>query len=200
MRGLISFIVDAIIPPRRTELLVRALMQEHLARLGGAEGLPYHDARVQALVWELKYRRSGRAAALAGAHIGERLLATAAEELGTPLLIPIPMHPKRKAERGYNQTELLCRAALPHLQDAVVYAPAVLRRVAHTPHQQGLPKAERLRNVQHSMEVAAPHQVAGRVCIVVDDVATTGATLAEAARALRLAGAARVHTLALARS
>ncbi len=198
MRELFLSIVDALWPPRRTELLVRSLTLRELRRLD-EEILPYHDPRVTALVWELKYYGSGRSAELAGRYLGEQLLALAAEELGRPLLVPIPMHPVRRRERGHNQTESLCRALLPYTGGALEYAPQALRRIAHTPTQQGLPKAERMRNVQDCMQ-AESAMVTGRVCIVVDDVTTTGATLAEAKRALREAGARVVHCVALARS
>jgi ComF family protein len=199
LRAAITTFFDLLIPPRPTERVVRALTVEELHALGGEESLPYHDPRVTALIWELKYYGSAQAATLSGSYLGEQLLALAAEELGVPLLIPIPMHPNRRHERGHNHTEALCKATLPFAAGALEYAGTVLRRVVDTPTQQGLPKAERLRNVQGSM-TADPHTVSGRACIVVDDVTTTGATLAEAKRALLLSGARVVHTIALARS
>ncbi len=163
--------------------------------------MPYHDPRVTALVWELKYHGTRRSAALAGEYMAEILLAAASEELGVPLLIPVPMHAARRRERGHNQTELLCVAALRHLGDTFEYAPKALVRTLYTKTQQGLPRAERLNNIKNSM-AAGPGagRIAGRVCIVVDDVTTTGATLEEAQRALRQAGARAVHCIALARS
>ena len=198
MGELFLYIVDLLLPPRRTELLVRELSLDELRRLGGEEPLPYHDPRVTALVWELKYYGTRRAAALAGEYLSEVLLAIAAEELGAPLLVPVPMHAARRRERGHNQTELLCEAALKSLP--LEYAPKTLIRTINTKTQQGLPRAERLKNVKNSMRVFDTEIVRGRVCIVVDDVTTTSATLAEAKRALRAAGARAVHTVALARS
>lgn len=201
--GFITDMVDLIVPPRPTERVVRMLTLEQLQGLEtsspAGEALPYHDPRVQALVWELKYRASRRAQALAGAFLAETLLAVAAEELGKPLLVPVPMHLARRHARGHNQTELLCKAALKHLGAALQYAPSALERIVDTKTQQGLPRAMRLYNVKNSM-VAEPAVVGGRVAIVVDDVTTTGATLAECKRALALAGARVVHTVALARS
>ncbi|MSR70437.1 ComF family protein [Candidatus Kaiserbacteria bacterium] len=203
LRTLFIELFDLLLPPRATERVVRQLTLNELNGLGsnslGDEGLPYHDPRITALIWELKYYGTARARALAGEYLGELLLAAAAEELGTPLLIPVPMHASRRRERGHNQTELLCKAALPYLNGAVEYAPKALARIVHTKTQQGLPKAERLNNVKNSME-ADPELALGRACIVVDDVTTTGATLAEAKRALRACGARAVHTIALARS
>ena len=193
-------IIDLVLPPRPAERVVRSLHIETLQSLGGEEPLPYHDPRVTALVWELKYHGTRRSAALAGEYMAEVLLAAASEELGTPLLVPVPMHAARRRERGHNQTELLCEAALKHVENTFEYAPKVLVRTINTKTQQGLPRAERLKNIKNSMLVVYPKLVDGRVCIVVDDVTTTGATLEEAKRALKAAGARAVHTIALARS
>lgn len=196
---LLSRLFDFIVPPRRGERLIDSLSLDGLRDLQTAEGLPYADKTVAALVWEVKYYANRRAAALAGALLSEELLAIAAEELGKPLLIPVPMHPKRRRERGHNQTELLCEAALEFLDNAYEYERDTLKRVKIAPEQQKLDRAKRLKNVAGSMR-ANPAPVKGRVCVVVDDVTTTGATLQEAARALKGAGALRVHTLALAYS
>lgn len=200
MRKLLSALLDLMVPPRRTERIVRALTLRELQNIATEDGLPYHDPRVTALVWELKYYATAPARRLAGAYLAEPLLALVAEEVGAPLFIPIPMHPARRKERGHNQTEILCRAALGALGDVPLeYRPDALERVAYTRHQQGLPRHVRARNVRHSMR-ADKTVVAGRACIVLDDVETTGATLEEAKRALLAAGARAVHCLALAKS
>lgn len=191
--------VDLILPPSATERVMDTLKLDDLQRLGQGQALPYHDPRVKALVWELKYYANAKAGALCGAYLGEILLQTAGEELGKPLLVPVPMHRRRLRERGHNQTEVLCRAALPHCQDAFEYAPQALERLVHTQTQQGLPKALRVKNVKNSMR-GDERVVRGRACVVVDDVTTTGATLQEAKRALQLAGARAVHVVCLARS
>ncbi len=223
-------LLELMLPLRRTQEAVENLTLDRLLVLQTVEGLPYSNEDVRALVWELKYHANPRAAGLAGELIAEELLAIASEELGKPLLLPVPMHKLRRQERGHNQTELLCEAALRHLGGAenlyekivwpasapardgrpedffsgklsapLDYSPKALSRTRATPEQQKLDRAKRLKNVQGSME-ADPQVVKGRVCVVVDDVTTTGATLREAKRALLLAGAARVHTLALAQS
>jgi ComF family protein len=202
MRTLLSdlfyFCFDVLVPPRGSDAVVRSLTLDDLYALGNMRGeLRYRDARVRALVWELKYRGSSAAARLCGQFLSEQLLALSAEVVGTPLLVPVPMHPSRRAIRGHNQTELLCEAALPHLGGAFEYAPKALERVRSTPAQRGLMRGRRLRNVKNSMR-ACPELVEGRACVVVDDVSTTGATLAEARRALLAAGAREVHTVSLA--
>lgn len=196
-------ILNYIIPPRKTEHLLAHLSLEELlalkitAREGGSAALPYRDSRVTALVWELKYYAQERAEALAGACLQEELLAIAAEEVGTPLVIPVPMHPKRRRERGHNQTEVLCTAALRGVSSSFQYAPEALVRVRDTPPQQSLKKEKRLTNVLMSMR-AEPTLIKNRTCIVVDDVTTTGATLHEAKRSLLEAGARKVWCISLA--
>lgn len=201
IRDLLRAMVDSFIPPRKSELLIRTLKEEVLYGLRTPRGLPYHDPRVTALVWELKYYGSRTAANLGGAYLAQEVLAICAEELGTPLLIPVPMHEDRLHERGHHQTRLLCEAILEHLApDTVQYLPRALVRTRSHPPQRGLPREVRLQNVRDSMQAKNPALIRGRVCIVVDDVVTTEATLQEARRALEAAGASKVHVLALART
>ena len=205
LRNFILYTLDLVAPPRRTEHAVRVLKPDDLLALASLEGpLPYHDERVRALIWELKYRGNSIAAAVAGEYMSELLRAEMGESLGKPLIVPMPMHRERRRERGYNQTELLCESALQCLGDAGTssfeYEPHALERVRHTSPQQGLARHKRLTNVKKSMHVKDPARVGGRVCIVVDDVSTTGASFAEAKRALLEAGASEVHCLPLARS
>jgi ComF family protein len=200
--SLLANLLDVIVPPRNTDKLVRSLsLQEMQGLIHPATGmLPYHDPRVTALVWELKYYANPRAAALAGELLFEQLLAIAAEELGRPLLIPVPMHAARRRARGHNQTEVLCKSVLVHTGSTFEYAPKLLLRTVETRAQQGLERHKRLKNVHGSMRATDPTKATGRICVVVDDVTTTGATLEEARRALIKAGAARVHLVALAHS
>lgn len=208
LRTIATHLLDIIAPPRETDMLVRTLTLKDLRNLvlrGTKSGsLPYHDERVTALVWELKYFAHARAAKLAGAILSDILIGIASESLGKPLLIPIPMHAARRRERGHNQTELLCNSVLRSLgeagQDFFDYKPQVLVRTKATPQQQGLHKTERERNLTKAMKVLNEKEIVGRVCVVVDDVSTTGATFAEATRALREAGAREVICVALAYS
>lgn len=203
---MLSFLLELLAPPRKTERVVRELSRTLLAELAYKDGndgvLPYQNPSVAALVWELKYFASPRAAQLASTVLADRVFAIASETIGTSLLIPIPMHRSRTHERGHNQCEVLCEATIQKLEASygtyiVEYAPHALMRTRLTPTQQGLPRSERLTNVKHSMK-SHPSHVAGRACIVVDDVSTTGATLEEAKRALLEAGARSVEIIFLA--
>lgn len=110
-------------------------------------------------------------------------------------LVPVPLHPQKRRLRGHNQAALIARAVatqagLP-LYDA-------LQRVRHTPSQTGLGRTERQRNVEAAFRWSGP-DLHGQLVYVVDDIATTGATLAACARVLKAAGAGEVWGLVIAR-
>ena len=110
-------------------------------------------------------------------------------------LVPVPLGRPRERARGFNQAALLAERLAPSLGVAV--RPRWLKRLRDTQPQSDLGAAERRANVRGAFEARA--EVAGRHVVVVDDVLTTGATVAECARALRAAGAARIGVVAVAR-
>ena len=111
------------------------------------------------------------------------------------LVVPVPLHARRLRARGFNPALSVARAVGRAIGAPV--APTALERRLDTPSQTGLDAAARRRNVHGAMR--ARRAVPGRVWVV-DDVITTGATLREAARALRAAGARRVVAVAAART
>lgn len=127
------------------------------------------------------------------------LLAAAYREAGwsVDLVVPVPLHPARRRQRGYNQAERLARPLAAAL--GLPLTPRALRRVRATADQIGLDAAGRRANVAGAFAVAQPASVAGRTVLLVDDVATTGCTLDAGARALLDSGAAHVYALVLAR-
>jgi ComF family protein len=119
-------------------------------------------------------------------------------DLCADLVIPVPLHPERLAERGYNQAALLGAAVAREL-DAPLETRALVR-TRHTAQQAQLGRALRLENVAGAFRVRAPARVRGLRVVLVDDVATTGATLAACGNALREAGAVSVSALVVARA
>jgi ComF family protein len=111
------------------------------------------------------------------------------------LVVPVPLHPKRQRQRGFNQSALLSRYLCRSLN--LVLSENALRRIRHTTPQIELGPEERASNVRGAF-AAVPRQVAGRHILLVDDVFTTGATLSAAAEALLAAGARVVSGYCLA--
>lgn len=112
-----------------------------------------------------------------------------------PWVVPVPLHPLRLAERGYNQSALLARAMAKGGSAKVRFD--VLRRRLPTASQQGLSASARRRNVADAFELTA--DVRGRRVVLVDDVCTTGATLAACAQVMFDGGAAEVGAQVVAR-
>jgi ComF family protein len=135
-------------------------------------------------------------------YLGRHLAAALAEELGDRIsgcdrVVPVPLHWRRRLSRGYNQAERIARPLAGRLGLPLV--PALARRRA-TPPQSLLGRDERLANLRKAFRVTRPGRIRGLHILLVDDVATTGATLDAAARALKHAGAAAVTALVAGRT
>jgi ComF family protein len=150
---------------------------------------------VSELVHRTKFQRSQSAATTAGTLLAQVLLKHTDIIRGASL-VPIPLAPKRLKERGFNQAQLLAdvisaMSGLPMLIDA-------LQRTRETEAQTLLAAEERADNVVDAFAVVAP--ISGKKIVLIDDVATTGATLLSAARTLRLAHARPVMAAVFAAS
>jgi ComF family protein len=112
------------------------------------------------------------------------------------LVIAMPMHWRKRWERGFNQAELLAK---PVAKRCRLKLSNKLRRKRYTKAQAGLTEAQRRNNLKDSFCVRSAHQIAGKRILLIDDVFTTGATLRSAAEVLKAAGATHVTALTLAR-
>jgi len=114
------------------------------------------------------------------------------------VLVPVPLHPEREQQRGYNQAALLARELGRELNVPVVEDELV--RTRNTASQTHLSREERLKNVAGAFACKTQHRFAGKRVTLIDDVATTGATLNACALALLAYGAERVGAFTLARA
>lgn len=112
------------------------------------------------------------------------------------LVVPVPLHWRRRWQRGFNQSALLARF-VAHKNGLPVLQP--IRRIRATATQAGLTHSNRRKNVTGAFRVSKPGRVRGKKILLIDDVMTTGATGAACASALKRAGATSVTLLTLAR-
>jgi ComF family protein len=119
------------------------------------------------------------------------------EALSFEAIIPVPLHPARLRERGFNQALLLGKI-LGKIHNKKVLAKA-LRRTRNTIPQVQLDHSERERNVRGAFAVRHQHEIMDKCLLLVDDVFTTGATVNECARILKKSGAKQIFVLTLAR-
>src|SRR5437764_15210078 len=113
------------------------------------------------------------------------------------MIVPVPLHPARQRERGFNQASLL--AELLTAQISIPCKP-VLKRVRYTTTQTALDRAERMENLHNAFRLRRNANVRGLHVLLIDDVLTTGSTLNECAHVLKSAGAISVHAATAARA
>jgi ComF family protein len=152
------------------------------------------DSPVQNALHTLKYRKN--------LGLGDALAVQMVEfvrALNWPLdlLVPIPLGKKRLRERGYNQVALVARPLAYEL--GLAFMPQALQKVRDTRSQVGLNVEERRQNVSEAYQ-ANPLAVKRRSVLIMDDVATTGSTIASSAEALLAAGAEAVYAVTIARA
>jgi ComF family protein len=114
------------------------------------------------------------------------------------VVVPVPLHRRRRRERGYDQALLLAKVLARRLR--LPLAAGALARTRYTSQQSLLPESQRWDNVRGAFAVRRRGAVEGRRVLLVDDVMTTGVTADECARVLKRAGAAQVHVLTIART
>lgn len=157
--------------------------------IAAASAIGEYAGSLREIVHALKYqgRRSvaPRLAALMRS-AGEEVLA------GAHVVVPVPLHPRKERERGFNQADELARGlGLPVAH--------VLRRVHPTRPQVELPASARHHNVQNAFVCAYDRTLVGKICVLIDDVMTTGATAEACARVMVEAGVGEVRALTAAR-
>jgi ComF family protein len=129
--------------------------------------------------------------------LGQLLANAIPRERTYDLIVPMPMHWRRRWSRGFNQAALLADMLASRLN---VKISSAVRRRKSTPPQAGMTAAQRRANMSGAFDVRRPENIKGKRILLVDDVFTTGATAAACARALKRAGALHVTLLTVARA
>lgn len=154
---------------------------------------------LKSAIWELKF---GKRKELIGP-LAELLYKKFAEFYGKSktenfIVIPIPMHPKKKHKRGFNQAELIAKE-FAKLSGIDIAANLLIKTKETQTQVETKTKEERIKNLEGAFSVYDPNRVWGnRTIILIDDVATTGATFIHASRTLKKAGAQKIICLAIA--
>ncbi|SNR50641.1 ComF family protein [Hymenobacter mucosus] len=151
--------------------------------------------RVQHLLHQLKYQGQQDVGRVLGRWYGHELL-EAGFASAFDLIVPVPLHPRKLAKRGYNQSDSFAEGLATSLGCA--WHAAALRRTSYTDSQTRKNRLQRWQNVAAVFEVADTSGVLGKRVLVVDDVLTTGATLEACAAALLAAGAFEVSIATIA--
>ena len=153
----------------------------------------------------LKYDRLHPAARGLGRMLAQAIAQLATEAPPEMLVVPVPLHRSKYAQRGFNQARALAVYALGFLRKShpewrLTLAPTTLMRLRATESQAGLTFRQRRLNVRGAFTVSDPAAVTLKHVLLIDDIFTTGATARAAAQALVRAGAASVWVATLARA
>lgn len=159
------------------------LLLGRIPALGNATSMLtfHHGNTVQKLVHAMKFHKNSDLCLFMGRQLGLELLHSARFD-DIDLLVPVPLHWRRRLQRGYNQSELLCRG-IAEVMHREVNSKALIRH-RYTSQQSLTNAAERESNVEGAFRVKHPEQLEGRHILLVDDVLTTGATLVSCCDAL----------------
>lgn len=213
LRKLFDYALDFILPPRTNFEIVKKLDEKAINNLPKAPEVEdcdwihplfhYKDPRVRAIIWELKYRENILPLEYIGRLLYEEVIALISDLAifhgnAEFLLIPIPITSERRSERGYNQSELICRAILENdIAHTLLYAPQWFEKIKDTESQShSQSKQERMQNLVGCF--SANPNVEGKIIILIDDVVTTGSTLTEARNTLLSSGARDVFAFTIA--
>jgi competence protein ComFC len=166
----------------------------------------YFDAAVAAyrgrgivrdVIHQFKYNRQIHLRHLVARWLRAALDDKRLRDVSLDVIVPVPLHPARQRERGFNQARLL--AELLSAQTSIPSKP-VLERIRYTTTQTALDRSERMENLYNAFRLRKNADVRGLRVLLIDDVLTTGSTLSECARVLKRAGALSVHAATAARA
>jgi ComF family protein len=152
---------------------------------------------VREIIHEFKYARQMHLRHLVGRWLCVALDDERLRDVSFDLIVPVPLHPARQRERGFNQASLLADSLST---ETSLPSRPVLERIRYTTTQTALDRSERMENLHNAFRLRKNANVRGLRVLLIDDVLTTGSTLSECARVLKRAGALSVHAATAARA
>lgn len=200
-------IIDFILPKRTNYEIVRRMTPENINLLPKAPKVAnedwitslfhYKNNKVKAIIWELKYKENTLPLEYICKLLYEEIITEISDIVlfdndAEFLIIPIPITNRRRAERGYNQSDLIAKSIIENdSQHILLYAPQWLTKIKETPRQSHSDSVyDRVMNLLDSFK--ADERVLGKYVILIDDVVTTGSTMLEARKELLDKGVKRV--------
>lgn len=212
MSGLFRAFLDIVFPPHIDVTVARGISEnaivsrtklQHNEDRSIYTGLPYSDPGVRALIRANKFQNDIHSSRVLGAALGEMLsqlhdeyaLDSAWQE---PFIVPIPLSKERRRLRGFNQVERIIKYVPDEVIGDMYYDRTSLRRHERE-SQTRIPKEAREENVREAFFVAKKNYIKGESIFLIDDVSESGATMHDAMRALKEAGARTVIGVALAK-
>jgi ComF family protein len=161
-----------------------------------------YDSELRDLIHLLKFQQVRPASAVLGRMLAETIAnLEQTMPVGKIAVVPVPLHKRKQAQRGFNQAEMIARGALKQLSRPKRFdlcTGVLVRR--ETGSQIGLTRHQRRENLRGAFAVSDPTRILNSDILLVDDVFTTGTTASECARVLLRAGAARVWVATVART
>ena len=204
MEKTIKQILDLIFPRREIEKILDNLTiqdidqkcKKNTKRIQGIFSIfCYKNLLIKEMIWQLKYKGQKRHAQTFGYFLAKEISEKA--DVRNSILIPIPIHTKRRKERGYNQCEWLCEEIIKQKPE-LVYDKTSLIRTKHNIRQSWSNRKDRSNNIRNVFRLKTPENIRRKNIILIDDVVTTGATLNEVRQLLKKAGANKILSFTIA--
>jgi competence protein ComFC len=188
MKKIIRLLLDLLFPRSETLKIAETLSFNDLFEKSRKNNLfrknfwtifCYKDKLVKEMMWQMKFNGQRRYAIFFGKCLYKKII----EIIDTNkkyILIPVPVHKKRRKERGFNQCEWLCEEIVKiDIKKNFLYKPDILQRIIYRQKQSWSSKKKRVENIDGVFTVIDVTIITNKSVIIVDDVLTTGATLEE---------------------
>ena len=160
---------------------------------------------IKKIIWELKYNKKTAAAKplkmIMETYLNKLQLIELISPIGriSPIVIPLPLHPTKERQRGFNQSKLIAETASAKLNLPLVKN-CLLKNKNTLPQMELKNLEQRTKNVVNSFFVKNPELIKGKIIVLVDDIVTSGSTLTEAAKTLKSSGAKKIIAITIAKA